>query len=64
MQYTINIDPSDQFYDLTLGLCIVLGILVILLTSILCIFNYKYQKVKEQNLTYNLVKGNDDSNKY
>lgn len=61
--YNISIDSRLSFYEISFGLCIGLGIMVILLISLLCVLHYKYQLIKEENITLNLVKGADDGYK-
>lgn len=60
--YTVDVQGEVSFYEISLVLCVCLGILVIILISVLCIINYKYQRVKEENITLKLVRGSADYN--
>ncbi|CAD8049872.1 unnamed protein product [Paramecium sonneborni] len=61
--YQIIIDNTISFYQISLVLCILLGIFIVISVSILCILNHKYQKVKQQNITLKLVNRTDDYQK-
>ncbi|KAM3140646.1 hypothetical protein pb186bvf_007244 [Paramecium bursaria] len=57
--YSITVEPVLSFYQLSLGLVIGMAILFVALIISLCVLNYKYQKVKEKNITLDIVKGSD-----
>ncbi|CAD8159004.1 unnamed protein product [Paramecium octaurelia] len=61
--YNIVIDNTISFYQISLVLCILLGIFMVISVSVLCILNHKYQKVKQQNITLKLVNRTDDYQK-
>ncbi|CAD8046186.1 unnamed protein product [Paramecium primaurelia] len=61
--YNIVIDNTISFYQISLVLCILLGIFIVISISVLCILNHKYQKIKQQNITLKLVNRTDDYQK-